>query len=156
MAEGGGWFEAAAADLWNPPETEAEKRQKRLREDQLKHAFEMRNAKSSAETIALDPDLGQALNKQLSEVQDKIDRMERQVRVLSQRTGIPLGGGYAEVIGKFMNQFAAGSDESVDKVLARSRREIEKFKQVIDKAMQNYRDTDQDAAQQLRRAGEVG
>ncbi|WP_020674349.1 hypothetical protein [Amycolatopsis nigrescens] len=99
--------------------------------------------KVDAKAFAVAPELAADAFKQISQLQDVVGEMVRYAKVLG-RT-VPLGGGYAEEIGKFMAEYGVGSRGSAVESLTEFGRELERLKQNIAKALRRYQASDEDA-----------
>ncbi|GAB2958493.1 hypothetical protein LWP59_11205 [Amycolatopsis acidiphila] len=97
-----------------------------------------------AGAFAVSPELATAAFTQLTQLQDVVGEMVREANVLG-RT-VPLGGGYAAEIGEFMARYGIDGPGSAADQLTRFGRQLDKLKGDIQKALQRYRDTDDDAA----------
>lgn len=95
--------------------------------------------------FAVAPELANDAFAQITTLQDLVGEMVREAKVLG-RT-VPLGGGYAGEIGKFMAEYGIGADGSAVKALTDFGRELEGLKTRIAKALGRYRDQDEAAAQ---------
>lgn len=108
-------------------------------------------AAAGAGQISIAPDVGDAILKQLTSVQDSADKMGREVFQVARRA--PLGGGYAEEISKFNEQLAVGGPNSAQEVLTKFSQEIEVLKQAVTASMANYGRTDTGNAGTIGSAG---
>ncbi|MGQ0838299.1 hypothetical protein [Actinokineospora sp.] len=108
-------------------------------------------AAAAAGQLAIAPDTADAINKQLTAVQDSAELMVQRARRVSRRA--PLGGGYAEEISSFNMQLAAGGTNSAEQVLTKFSKDIEVLKQAVAASMANYTDTDTGNAGNIRSAG---
>ncbi|MQA09650.1 MAG: hypothetical protein GEU98_14070 [Pseudonocardiaceae bacterium] len=108
--------------------------------EQLAYKKALADAKASAETIAVDPDVGDAVIKQLTEVHDIMSEIAMKARFLGEQ--VPLGGGYAEIVGKFMAQFGSGGEQSVDAAMKKGQQDITQLIEDVRQAMVNYQQTD--------------
>jgi hypothetical protein len=94
--------------------------------------------------FAISPQLAADAFAQISRLQDVVGEMVRQAKVLG-RT-VPLGGGYADEIGRFMAQYGIGETGSVVGSLTDFGKELEGLKSQIRKALKKYSTQDQAAA----------
>jgi hypothetical protein len=96
-------------------------------------------------SFAVSPELAADAYSQLCRLQDTVGEMVRHAKVLG-RT-VPLGGGYADEIGKFMAEYGVGGNGSAVKSLTDFGRELEGLKSQIGKALKKYSAQDETAAQ---------
>jgi len=87
-------------------------------------------------SFAVSPELAADTYSQLCALQDTVGEMVRHAQVLG-RT-VPLGGGYADEIGRFMAQYGIGETGSAVKSLTDFGREVEGLKAQIAKALKKY------------------
>jgi hypothetical protein len=108
-------------------------------------------AAAGAGQIAVAPDIGEAINKQLTEVERLAEKLQRD----AQRAAVDpqFGGGYAEQVGRFVQQVAAGGAGSAEEVLTKFRDELGLFREAVARSMQNYRDMDESSADAINNAG---
>jgi hypothetical protein len=94
-------------------------------------------AAANAGALAVSPDTGAAIIKQLTDVQDKVNeaRSTGVFGVASQR----LGGGYATDIAQFNQQV---NQDGQNMVLQKFADELEQLKQAISRSIANYGTTD--------------
>jgi hypothetical protein len=95
-------------------------------------------------SFAVSPELATQSYSQLCELQDTVGELVRHAKVLG-RT-VPLGGGYADEIGRFMAQYGIGEDGSAVKALTDFGRELEGLKNQIGKALKKYSAQDTESA----------
>lgn len=108
-------------------------------------------AAAGAGQISIAPDVGDAIIKQLTSVQDSAETMVRDTGQVALRA--PLGGGYAEQISEFNEQLATGGPNSAKEVLTKFSKEIDVLKQAVAASMANYGRTDTGNAGTIRSAG---
>ncbi|MEC3977655.1 hypothetical protein [Amycolatopsis sp. H20-H5] len=94
--------------------------------------------------FAVAPELANDAYAQITALQDLVGEMVREAKVLG-RT-VPLGGGYADEIGRFMAEYGIGADGSAVKALTDFGRELEGLKKRIAKALGRYQEQDEAAA----------
>ncbi|HVV10396.1 hypothetical protein [Amycolatopsis sp.] len=98
---------------------------------------------AGAGAFAVSPELAATAFAQLTQLQDTVGEMVREARVLA-RT-VPLGGGYAEEIGRFMARYGIDGPGSAGDQLARFGQQLGRLKDNITKALEQYRETDDSA-----------
>jgi hypothetical protein len=101
--------------------------------------------------LKVDPQTGGSTLKFLTEVQNMTAKMLRQTDNVSVRT--PLGGGFAEEIGTFNQQLAAGGSNSARELLLKFSEELEQLKRAVAESMKSYAATDSANAGTLAGAG---
>jgi hypothetical protein len=101
--------------------------------------------------LAIAPDTGAAINKQLTAVQDIAEEIMRGTHQLVDEA--PFGGGFAEEISRFNQQLAAGSTNSAKDVMNQFSQELEVLKQAVTASAANYSHTDDGGADNLNTAG---
>ncbi|GLY69390.1 hypothetical protein [Amycolatopsis taiwanensis] len=97
-----------------------------------------------AGAFAVSPELAANAFTELSRLQDVVGELVREASVLS-RT-VPLGGGYAGEIGAFMARYGLGGPGSAAESLSAFGRQLQGIKDDIQKALDQYRATDESAA----------
>ena len=101
--------------------------------------------------LKVDPQTGDTTLKFLDEVQNMTAKMLRQTNNVAVRT--PLGGGFAEEIGAFNRQLAAGGSNSAREQLLKFSAELEQLKTAVAESMKAYAATESANARTLARAG---
>ena len=94
--------------------------------------------------FAVVPELGTDAYAKLGALQDLVGEMVREAKVLGR--SVPLGGGYAGEIGKFMAEYGIGGNGSAVAQLTAFGRELEALKHQIGEAVRKYQHTDEAAA----------
>jgi hypothetical protein len=94
--------------------------------------------------FAVAPELAAEAYAKISALQDVVGQMVREAKVLG-RT-VPLGGGYADEVGRFMAQYGIGAEGSAIEALTAFGRELETLKTRISKALAKYTEQDEEAA----------
>jgi hypothetical protein len=94
--------------------------------------------------FAVSPELAANAFTEISHLQDVVGEMVREARVLG-RT-VPLGGGYAEEIGRFMAHYGISGPGSAAEALVEFGQELQKLKDNIQKSLDRYRAADDAAA----------
>jgi hypothetical protein len=94
--------------------------------------------------FAVSPELAVDVFGQLSRLQDVVGEMVRHAKVLGR--GVPLGGGYAAEIGKFMAEYGIGESGSAVRSLTDFGKELEGLKAQVSKALKRYDAQDEAAA----------
>ena len=109
-------------------------------------------AAAGAGAIAVSPDTGQAVLKQLDMVQDEARLLIQHVRL----AGVDprLGGGYAEQVSRFLQDAAVGQAGSAEEILTKFNEEIDQLKTAVKQSIDNYHSMDQQGAHDVRQAGE--
>ncbi len=95
--------------------------------------------------FAVAPDLATDAYAKLAALQDVVGEMVREAKVLG-RT-VPLGGGYAGEIGKFMAEYGIGGEGSAVQQLTAFGKELESLKHKIGDALKKYQHADETAAE---------
>jgi hypothetical protein len=101
--------------------------------------------------FAVAPDLANDAYTKIGALQDVVGEMVREAKVLG-RT-VPLGGGYAGDIGKFMAEYGIGGEGSAVQQLTAFGKELESLKHRIGDAMAKYQHADEAAADGVDCAG---
>jgi hypothetical protein len=101
--------------------------------------------------LKVDPQTGDATLKFLDEVRNLTAKMLGQTNNVAIRT--PLGGGFAEEIGAFNQQLAAGGSNSARELLLRFSEELEALKTAVAESMKSYVATESANARTMARAG---
>jgi hypothetical protein len=101
--------------------------------------------------LKVDPQTGDTTLKFLTEVQNMTAKMLRQTNNAAVRT--PLGGGFAQEIGAFNQQLAAGGSNSARDLLLKFSAELEQLKTAVAESMKSYAATESANARTLARAG---
>ncbi len=101
--------------------------------------------------FAVAPDLAADAHVKISALQDVVGQMVREAKVLG-RT-VPLGGGYADEVGRFMAQYGIGTEGSAVEALTAFGRELELLKTRMAKAMASYTRQDEEAAADVNCVG---
>lgn len=101
--------------------------------------------------FAIAPELAVDAFARLTNLQDVVGEMVRHAKVLG-RT-VPLGGGYATEIGRFMAEYGIGTSGSAVEALTDFGRELEVLKTNISKALKKYDGQEQEAADGIDCAG---
>ncbi|GAB2774389.1 hypothetical protein [Amycolatopsis magusensis] len=104
---------------------------------------------AAAFTVA--PELAGDAYTRLSELQDVVGEMIRHAKVLGRQ--VPLGGGYADEVGKFMAEYGIGQQGSAIESLVAFGRELEDLKSSIAEALERYSDADGKAADDVECTG---
>ena len=94
--------------------------------------------------FAVAPELATDAYSKLGALQDVVGEMVREAKVLG-RT-VPLGGGYAGEIGKFMAEYGIGGQGSAVEQLTAFGKELETLKHRIGEALAKYQHADEQAA----------
>lgn len=94
--------------------------------------------------FAVSPELAVDAFGQISHLQDVVGEMVRHAKVLGR--SVPLGGGYAAEIGRFMAEYGIGENGSAVWSLTDFGRELEVLKSQISKALKKYSAQDQESA----------
>ncbi|MCR6486832.1 hypothetical protein M8542_28785 [Amycolatopsis sp. OK19-0408] len=94
--------------------------------------------------FAVAPELATDAYAKLGALQDVVGEMVREAKVLG-RT-VPLGGGYAGEIGKFMAEYGIGGRGSAVQQLTAFGKELETLKHRIGTALAKYQHADETAA----------
>ncbi|MEV6912386.1 hypothetical protein [Amycolatopsis sp. NPDC051071] len=94
--------------------------------------------------FAVAPELASDAHAKISALQDVVGQMVREAKVLG-RT-VPLGGGYADEVGRFMAQYGIGAEGSAVEALTAFGKELEALKTRIAKALAKYTHQDEEAA----------
>jgi hypothetical protein len=105
-------------------------------------------AAAEAGAFAVSPDTGQAIIKQLTEVQDQVDKMLRTGGLGAMRQ--ELGGGYAANIATFNRRV---TDDGLSTTLVQFAQELEQLKTAVGRSIGNYASTDGGARTQVDRSG---
>lgn len=108
-------------------------------------------AAAGAGQFAISPDIGDAINKQLTEVQDQVIDMRQ--AVLQAAADPRFGGGYAEQVSKFVQSVAAGEAGSAEEVLTRYAHELGQLKDAVAKSVANYHGMDASSVNKMTAAG---
>ncbi|SDY00882.1 hypothetical protein SAMN05421504_104204 [Amycolatopsis xylanica] len=93
-------------------------------------------------SFAVAPELAADAYKQIAQLQDVVGEMVRQAKVLGR--SVPLGGGYAAEIGRFMADYGIGKTGSAVEALTDFGRELETLKNQIAKALKKYQAQDEE------------
>jgi hypothetical protein len=105
---------------------------------------EVRQQSYDVRGFAVAPELATDAYAKLGALQDVVGEMVREAKVLG-RT-VPLGGGYAGEIGKFMAEYGIGGRGSAVQQLTAFGRELETVKLRIGEALAKYQHADETAA----------
>lgn len=101
--------------------------------------------------LAVDPQTGEDVINQLTNVQEEVAQMRR--NVLYAAADPRFGGGYAEHVGRFVQGVAAGRAGSAEEVLAKFSEELVLLRSAVEKSIGTYRATDAGAARGIANAG---
>ncbi|SFW76493.1 hypothetical protein [Amycolatopsis australiensis] len=101
--------------------------------------------------FAVAPELATEAYAKLGALQDVVGEMVREAKVLG-RT-VPLGGGYAGELGKFMAEYGIGGPGSAVQQLTAFGKELETLKHRIGEALAKYQHADEQAADGVDCAG---
>jgi hypothetical protein len=99
---------------------------------------------SEVRGFAVTPELATDAYAKLGALQDVVGEMVREAKVLG-RT-VPLGGGYAGEIGRFMAEYGIGGQGSAAQQLTAFGKELETLKHRIGQALAKYQQADEQAA----------
>ncbi|MFD9894344.1 hypothetical protein [Amycolatopsis sp. NPDC058986] len=94
--------------------------------------------------FAVAPELATDAYAKISALQDVVGEMVREAKVLG-RT-VPLGGGYATEVGKFMAEYGIGGQGSAVQSLTAFGKELENLKTRMAEALGRYQHQDEAAA----------
>ncbi|MFJ7215519.1 hypothetical protein [Amycolatopsis sp. NPDC098790] len=94
--------------------------------------------------FAVAPELATDAYTKLGQLQDVVGEMVREAKVLG-RT-VPLGGGYAGEVGKFMAEYGIGGTGSAVQQLTAFGKELDTLKHRIGQALAKYQHADEQAA----------
>ncbi|WP_370965702.1 hypothetical protein [Amycolatopsis sp. cg9] len=94
--------------------------------------------------FAVAPELAADAFAKLGQLQDTVGEMVREAKVLG-RT-VPLGGGYAGELGRFMAEYGIGGQGSAVQQLTAFGKELETLKLRISEALAKYQHADEQAA----------
>jgi len=108
-------------------------------------------AAAGAGQFAVSPDVGEAINKQLTQVRDELEKMR--VSVVEAAADPRFGGGYAKQISRFVQGVASGEAGSAAEILAKFQDEVEQLKRAITQSMGNYGTHEAHSTNQLNAAG---
>ncbi|AXB48102.1 hypothetical protein [Amycolatopsis albispora] len=103
-----------------------------------------RTTAGAAAAFSVAPELAGDAYARLSELQDVVGEMVRHAKVLGRQ--VPLGGGYADEVGRFMAEYGIGQQGSAVESLVAFGRELEDLKATLAEAMERYSDSDGKAA----------
>jgi hypothetical protein len=106
-------------------------------------------AAAEAGAFAVSPDVGQAVIKQLTTIQDQVAEMRAVTSIGGLRQ--QLGGGYATQIASFNTQV---TNEGPGKLLTTFAEELEQLKSAVTRSIANYTGSDSGNRQRVERAGE--
>lgn len=101
--------------------------------------------------FAITPEASEVITKQLTAVQDTVEKLMRGAEGLCWLPA--LGGGFAQEIGMFNERLAAGEPNSAQEVLTGFRREIETLKEDVASSVRNYQRDDSSGAGTIESAG---
>jgi hypothetical protein len=105
-------------------------------------------AAANAGALAVSPDTGAAIIKQLTDVQDRVAEMRSSSTGAT--TGTRLGGGYAEQVSTFNQQV---NEEGPQLLMAKFADELEQLKAAVAKSVQNYQGSDSAGRRNIDAAG---
>ncbi|WP_173131556.1 hypothetical protein [Kibdelosporangium persicum] len=105
-------------------------------------------AAAEAGAFAVSPDVGQAVIKQLTTIQDQVAVMRSSAGNVA--FGQRLGGGYAKDIATFNTQV---TDEGPSKLLGTFSEELEQLKAAVSRSIANYSQTDSGNRHRVEGAG---
>jgi hypothetical protein len=108
---------------------------------------------AGAGAFAMEPDSAQAVMRRLTEVQDEVTKMKDQA--LRAAVDPKFGGGYAEDVGRYVQDRAAGQSGSAEEVLTQFWEELEQLKTAIARSIGNYQALDDNSALHVTEAGET-
>lgn len=94
--------------------------------------------------FAVAPELATDAYAKLGALQDVVGEMVREAKVLGR--SVPLGGGYAGEIGKFMAEYGIGGTGSAVQQLTAFGKELDGLKHKIGEALAKFQHTDEAAA----------
>ncbi|MEU0788618.1 hypothetical protein ABZ342_01035 [Amycolatopsis sp. NPDC005961] len=106
---------------------------------------EVRQQSYDVRGFAVAPELATDAYAKIGALQDVVGEMVREAKVLG-RT-VPLGGGYAGEIGKFMAEYGIGGRGSAVQQLTAFGKELETLKHRIGTALAKYQHADEQAAE---------
>jgi hypothetical protein len=94
--------------------------------------------------FAVAPELATDAYAKIGALEDLVGEMVREAKVLGR--SVPLGGGYAGELGKFMAEYGIGGNGSAVQQLTAFGKELETLKHHIGEAVRKYQHTDDAAA----------
>ncbi|TCO58052.1 hypothetical protein [Actinocrispum wychmicini] len=107
-------------------------------------------AAAEAGQFAVSPDTGEAIIKQLTQVQDQVTEMRADGVMAGYMGAQRLGGGYATNIATFNQQV---TEEGPSKALVQFAKELEQLKATISRSIANYGASDSANRRQIDTAG---
>ena len=102
-------------------------------------------------TLRVDPATGDATIKALRGIWDEIEQTRRRMARSGRQT--KLGGGYAQQIDSFNEQWTTGADGSALGTLTEFQSELRRLEEAVRKCMVTYEHDDAESAENLGRAG---
>ncbi|MEV7044085.1 hypothetical protein [Amycolatopsis sp. NPDC051061] len=106
---------------------------------------EVRQQTYDVRGFAVAPELATDAYAKIGALQDAVGEMVREAKVLGR--SVPLGGGYAGELGKFMAEYGIGGQGSAVRQLTAFGKELETLKHRIGQALAKYQHADEQAAE---------
>lgn len=111
-------------------------------------------AAANSGALRVDPATGDATIRALAEIEDSIEVYRRRLHRTG-TSGSRLGGGYAEEIDRFNNEWTDGGPNSAMDVMTRYVSELRRLKEAVRKSMVTYENSDARGAKLVTDAGEA-
>ncbi|HEV2779169.1 MAG TPA: hypothetical protein VGX25_07160 [Actinophytocola sp.] len=108
-------------------------------------------AAAGAGQFAVAPDIGDAIIKNLTDVQQQAVAIRQ--RAQRAATHPQLGGGYAELVSRYVQGIAEGQAGSAEEVMVAFGQQVQQLKDAVATSMESYSATDASSAGNLTNAG---